>query len=157
MKTLPISKRLMAVASLIPECCIVADIGTVHGYVPAYLALSGQCKYVIASDIAEGPCFAAAETRIRYGIQDVMDIRRAPGLQGLSAGEAETVVIAGMGGATILSIMQEDPGLTESVTTFVLQPMNAAGLLRQWLTEHGFALLMRSCAKIMDIFMSFCR
>jgi len=135
-----ISERLRLVASMVPECRTAADIGTDHGYVPAYLLETGTCRRVIASDIAEGPCQAARETRDKYSLRDAMDVRRAAGLQGLAAGEAEAVVIAGMGGATIASILEESPGVAGSVRVFVLQPMNAAGLLRRWLAEHGYII-----------------
>ena len=137
---LRIGERLNTVASMVPPCHTVADIGTDHGYVPAYLVLSGKCRRVIASDIAEGPCQAAAETRNRFGLYNEMEVRMAPGLQGLHAGDAETVVIAGMGGGTIMGILEESPEIAASVRTFVLQPMNAANLLRQWLAQHKYAI-----------------
>lgn len=144
---LRIGERLKTVASLVPPCHTVADIGTDHGYVPACLALAGQCRRVIASDIAEGPCQAAAETRNKYKLHNEMEIRMAPGLQGLRSGEAETVVIAGMGGATIAGILEESPEIAASVTTFVLQPMNAAGLLRRWLALHGYRIAEEALCK----------
>ena len=144
---LRIGERLQTVASLVPPCHTVADIGTDHGYVPACLALSGRCRHVIASDIAEGPCQAATETRNKYKLHNEMEIRMAPGLQGLRAGEAETVVIAGMGGATITGILEESPEIAASVTTFVLQPMNAAGLLRRWMTQHGYHIVEEALCK----------
>ena len=144
---LRIGERLQTVASMVPACHTMADIGTDHGYVPACLALSGQCRRVIASDIAEGPCQAATETRNKYKLYNEMEVRMAPGLQGLRAGEAETVVIAGMGGATITGILEESPEIAASVTTFVLQPMNAAGLLRRWLTQHGYHIAEEALCK----------
>lgn len=144
---LQISERLKTVASMVPPCHTAADIGTDHGYVPAYLLLTEQCKYVIASDIAEGPCEAARETRDKYGLQQVMDVRTAPGLQGLAANEAEAVVIAGMGGATIAAILDESPDICKTVNAFILQPMNAAGLLRQWLCDHGYRIAEESLCK----------
>ena len=137
---LRIGERLKTVASMVPPCQTAADIGTDHGYVPAYLVLSGKCRRVIASDIAEGPCEAAAETRNKYGLYNEMEVRTAPGLQGLHAGDAETVVIAGMGGATIVNILEGSPETAASVRTFVLQPMNAANLLRQWLAQHKYKI-----------------
>ena len=144
---LRIGERLQTVASMVPACHTMADIGTDHGYIPACLALSGQCLRVIASDIAEGPCQAATETRNKYKLHNEMEIRMAPGLQGLQAGEAETVVIAGMGGATITGILEESPEITASVKTFVLQPMNAAGLLRRWLAQHGYRIAEEALCK----------
>jgi tRNA (adenine22-N1)-methyltransferase len=125
----------------------MADIGTDHGYLPAYLALSGRCSRVIASDIAEGPCQAAEETRNKYNLHNIMEIRMAPGLQGLCAGEAETIVIAGMGGATIVSILKESPQIAASVKNFVLQPMNAASVLRKWLVQHGYRIAEEALCK----------
>ena len=144
---LRIGERLQTVASMVPVCHTMADIGTDHGYVPACLALSGQCRRVIASDIAEGPCRAATETRNKYKLHNEMEIRMAPGLQGLHAGEAETVVIAGMGGATIVGMLEESPEIAASVRTFVLQPMNAAGLLRRWLVQHGYIISEEALCK----------
>jgi len=144
---LRIGKRLQTVASMVPFGSTVADIGTDHGYVPAYLVLTGRCRYVIASDIAEGPCRAAAETSKKYNLPDKMDIRTAPGLQGLRIGEAETVVIAGMGGATIIDILEESPEVVATVKTFVLQPMNAAKLLRRWFMQHGFRIAEETLCK----------
>ena len=142
-----IGERLKTVASMVPLCQTMADIGTDHGYVPAYLALSGQCQHVIASDIAEGPCRAAGETKNKYNLFGQMEIRTAPGLQGLHVGEAEAVVIAGMGGATIVSILEEAPEVAATIETFVLQPMNAANLLRRWLVQHGYCIADEALCK----------
>ena len=144
---LNIGERLHTAASMVPPCYTMADIGTDHGYLPAYLALSGRCSRVIASDIAEGPCQAAEETRNKYNLHNIMEIRMAPGLQGLCAGEAETIVIAGMGGATIVSILKESPQIAASVKNFVLQPMNAASVLRKWLVQHGYRIAEEALCK----------
>ena len=137
---LHIGKRLHTIASLVPPCKTMADIGTDHGYLPAYLVLSGRCRQVIASDIAVGPCQAALETKNKYALYNEMEIRTASGLEGLRAGEVEAVVIAGMGGTTIVGILDQSPEIAASVRTFVLQPMNAAGVLRQWLVQHGYQI-----------------
>ena len=76
-----------------------------------------------------------------------MEIRTAPGLKGLRTGEAEAVVIAGMGGATMIRILEESPEVAATVPTFVLQPMNAADLLRQWLTHHGYRIAEEALCK----------
>lgn len=144
---LHIGERLHTAASMVPPCHTMADIGTDHGYLPAYLIMSGRCRQVIASDIAEGPCQAAMETRNRYNLQNTMEIRTAPGLQGLRAGETDAVVIAGMGGATIVSILDESPEIAASVGIFVLQPMNAANLLRRWLAQHDYCIAEEALCK----------
>lgn len=144
---LQLGERLYTAASMLPSCHTMADIGTDHGYLPAYLALSGLCRRVIASDIAEGPCQAAEQTRRKYNLYNEMEIRTAPGLQGLRPGEVEAVVIAGMGGTAIAGILDESPVISASVNVFVLQPMNAAGVLRQWLTGHGYQIAEEALCK----------
>ena len=123
---LHIGERLHTAASMVPPCHTMADIGTDHGYLPAYLIMSGRCRQVIASDIAEGPCQAAMETRNRYNLQNTMEIRTAPGLQGLRAGA---------------------PEIAASVGIFVLQPMNAANLLRRWLAQHDYCIAEEALCK----------
>lgn len=147
---LHIGERLNTVASLVPTCHTVADIGTDHGYVPAYLVISKKCCRVIASDIAQGPCQSALETKKKYNLHMEMEIRNASGLKGLYAGEAEAVVIAGMGGTTIVSILEEAPEIAETVDTFVLQPMNAANVLRLWLVKHRYCIIEESLCKEND-------
>ncbi|MEE3380378.1 MAG: class I SAM-dependent methyltransferase [Succiniclasticum sp.] len=132
--------RLETVASLVPACQTAADIGTDHGYVPVLLIQSGRCSRVVASDIAEGPCAAARETVSRYALGDRIEVRQAPGLAGLRPGEAEAVVIAGMGGSTIRMILEENPAIASGVRTFVLQPMNGQAELREWLAGHGYCI-----------------
>ena len=135
-----IGERLELVASLVPACDCAADIGTDHAYVPVRLVERGTCSRVIASDIVAGPCRAAAETVMLHGLMDKIEVRQAPGLQGIVPGEAQAAVIAGMGGATIAEILGEVPETAQSIGTFVLQPMNAAALLRRWLAGHGYRI-----------------
>jgi tRNA (adenine22-N1)-methyltransferase len=142
--------RLETVAGLVPPCKAAADIGTDHGYVPALLVQSGRCRKVIASDIAAGPCDAARETVCRYHLGDAVEVRQAPGLQGLAPYEVQTVVIAGMGGATIRGILEECPAVAETVSTFVLQPMNGQAELRIWLTRHGYVIRDEQLCKERD-------
>ncbi len=50
-----LSKRLKAVADMVTEGNIAADIGTDHGYVPIYLIKNNISKKAYALDINEGP------------------------------------------------------------------------------------------------------
>ena len=135
-----LGERLQQVVSLVPTCRKIADIGTDHGYVPAWLLEKQICREAVASDIAEGPCLAAQETKLRYHLDDRMEIRQAPGLQGLRPGETQAVVIAGMGGATIRTILEESPEIVKTVEAFILQPMNAAASLRLWAVANHYCI-----------------
>ena len=50
-----LSKRLRALSDLVTEGCVLADIGTDHGYLPIYLVLTGKIKRAFAMDIGTGP------------------------------------------------------------------------------------------------------
>lgn len=141
MKNLQLGKRLAVLASFVlPQSCI-ADIGTDHAYLPIYLCTHGICRAAVAVDVHAGPYQAAKETLRRLGLSDQIALRLGDGLQVVAAGEVDTVIIAGMGGTTMLDILQAKPEVTTALTRLILQPMNAAATLRQWLVQHGWYIV----------------
>ena len=106
----------------------VADIGTDHAYIPIKLAEKGIA--VIASDISDGPLKAAAENIAKSG--NCIELRKGSGLKPFLPGEADTVIIAGMGGELIEKILTESPDVAKSCM-LVLQPMNSQEDLRKFL------------------------
>ena len=91
-----IGARLEAVAKLVPQGCVLADIGTDHAYLPVWLLQKGQIKAAVAADIAAGPCRAAQTNIGMYGLRDKIEVRMGSGLTVLKPGEADGAVIAGM-------------------------------------------------------------
>ena len=112
-----------------------ADIGTDHGYIPIWLMQNGRCRDVILSDINHGPLKKAEENIEKYLPGRVFDIRQGSGISVLKPGEADTVIIAGMGGNLIRDILTDDLEKTIQIPRFVLQPRNHPELLRQWVKE----------------------
>lgn len=133
-----LTPRLQKIASLVPENSVMADIGTDHAYIPAYCILNGICQKAFAMDVNSGPLSNAEETLTRYGISDKVELRLSNGLERLSPDEADTVVIAGMGGLLIKSILEN--GNLKEGTTLILQPMLAVKELRQYLYESEMAV-----------------
>ena len=74
------------------------------------------------------------------------------GLEGFGPEDADTIVIAGMGGDEIAAILERAPWTKDGRHSLVLQPMTAADRLRRWLLEHGYAIekevLMQDAGKI---------
>ena len=110
-----IGARLEAIAALVPQNCVVADIGTDHAYLPVWLMHKGLIKAAIAADIAEGPCRAAQTNIGMYGLKDKIEVRRGSGLTVLKPGEADGAVIAGMGGSTIVQILEESTDVAKAL------------------------------------------
>ena len=138
---LELSPRLGAIAGLVPEGCgCLADIGTDHGYVPVSLLLEGRVWRAVAADIGAPPLEHARRTAARYGVTDRIDFRLGDGLSVLRPGEAEVIVIAGMGGDAVVDILSAAPW-SRAGPLLLLQPMSKAEVLRAFLPEGGFAVL----------------
>ena len=135
-----ISKRLQAIISMVPENHCTADIGTDHGFVPVSLVTEGIAERAIASDVRKGP-LQRAEARVRRaGLTDRIDVRLGDGLKVLSPGEAEVIVIAGMGGMLMIRILRDAPEVMKSARYLVLSPHRDAYELRKFLTEQGLRI-----------------
>ena len=89
---------MQANADMVSTGGVVADIGCDHGYLSIYLLESGKKDRAIAMDVRPGPLSSAEENIRLAGLSDSIELRLSDGLEKLSIGEADTVVIAGMGG-----------------------------------------------------------
>ncbi len=101
------NKRLSAIAALVKEGKGLVDVGTDHGYLPAYLAASGYKGALYASDINEGPLQSARRTAAEAGLSDRIRFLLCDGLRLCPPEEIDTIVIAGMGGDMIVKILDE--------------------------------------------------
>ncbi len=135
-----IGKRLRAVAGFITPGDRVADIGTDHAALPILLARSGACPRVIETDIAEKPLRFAEHNINAAGLGEKIELRRCDGLEGISPDEADTVVIAGMGGELTAGIIAAADWLKDGRHTLILQPMSRADVLRSFLRGNGFRM-----------------
>ena len=137
---LELNPRLRAIAALVPEdCACLADIGTDHGYIPVSLLLAGRIRRAVAADIGALPLDHARRTAGQYGVTSGLDFRLGDGLSVLTPGEADAIVIAGMGGDAIGSILAAAPW-SRAGPLLLLQPMSKAEVLRAWLPLHGYAV-----------------
>lgn len=137
---LQLQPRLQCISELVPDGARLADVGTDHGYLPVRLLLAGRIPHAIASDINAAPLDHARRTAEAYGVAERMDFRLCAGLDAYAPGEADAVVIAGMGGETIAAILSAAPWLRDGDTVLLLQPMTKAEVLRRYLTENGFCI-----------------
>lgn len=136
-----LTQRLAAISEFIPPGLVVADIGTDHAHLPINLVLSGRNPRVIATDLNEKPYRGAYSAVSGKNLSGAVDVRLGDGLQALSPGEAQVIVIAGMGGNTIVKILEDSRGVLAETKRMVLQPMADAGDLRIWLPGNGWKLV----------------
>ena len=135
-----LSERLRAIISMVPRNKCTADIGTDHGFVPVSLVTEGIAERAIASDIGKGPLLRAEEHIRRAGLEDRIECRLGDGLSVLSPGEAEVLVIAGMGGMLMVRILEEGLDVAKSARTLILSPHRDAYELRKFLFGQGFSI-----------------
>ncbi len=135
-----LSARLQAVAGMVSEGNTLADIGTDHAYIPAVLILRGTVGHALAMDIGIGPLERAAATLRQYRLEQAVELRRSDGLEKLQPGEADSAVIAGMGGALTIRILQNGAKQAASLKELILEPQSEVGRVRTYLRESGWRI-----------------
>lgn len=118
----------------------VADIGTDHGYVPIALALRNPAVRAIAMDVRPGPLERAKEHIREYGLGERVETRLGDGLEKLKPDEADTVIIAGMGGELVIHILDGGRHLWGAVERWILSPQSELDKVRRYLGAQGFVI-----------------
>ena len=136
-----ISYRLKTVAGLVTQGNTIADIGTDHGYVPVFLLKNEKIPRAIAVDISKGSLQKAQENAIRCGLTDRMECRLSDGLTALAPGEADTIIICGMGGILMRRILEEGKETAVSAKELILSPHRNPELICDFLKENGFTII----------------
>lgn len=135
-----LDNRLKMCADMISGKGIVCDVGTDHALLAAHLITTGKCEKVIASDINEGPLESARKTVEKYGISEKVELVLSDGLKNVNGEGVSDIVIAGMGGETIVKILSERQFDLNGIR-LILQPMTKAEILRKWLADYGYKIV----------------
>lgn len=142
-----LTPRLQAIADRVPAGTTVADVGTDHGYIPAWLVAQGICPSAWAADIQKGPLDNARETLAREALTEKIALRLGPGLAPMRGEQPQSIIIAGMGGILISEILEADISMARQAEVLILQPMSGFTELRRWLVTHGFRITEECLAK----------
>ena len=136
-----LSKRLQAVADLVSDGLVVADVGTDHGYIPIYLIETKKTPKAFAMDVNKGPLLRAEEHIREHGLHDLIETRLSDGVSAMQPGECECVVIAGMGGALTVKILEEGKEVFRNLKEFVLQPQSELQKVREYLCQNAYCIV----------------
>jgi tRNA (adenine22-N1)-methyltransferase len=142
-----LSKRLHAVASLVTPGYRVADVGCDHAYTAIYLVEKEIADKVIAMDVNQGPIDRAKDNIEKYGYSNQIETRRSDGLEKLQEEEVDTILIAGMGGALTIQILEEKKELVLRVKELILQPQSEINKVRAKLQGWNFLIVRESMVK----------
>lgn len=135
-----LSQRLQAVVDAVTPGLKAADIGCDHGFTSIYLVRHGICPYVYAMDVNKGPLERARNHVLQAGLENSISLRLSDGLDRLEPGEAESIIISGMGGLLIRDILNAGKDVLDAAKELVLSPQSECGQLRHFLHQHGFCI-----------------
>lgn len=138
-----LSKRLLACCSFVAPGDRVADVGCDHGYLGIHLLKNNIAASVIASDINEGPLQSAMHNAEKYGVRDNIQFFLSDGVQSIPR-TFDCLILAGMGGETMISILEAAPWLKNPQYRLILQCQSKTQLLRSHLSEQGFRIFEES-------------
>ena len=140
-KNVKLSKRLEMLAGMVTPGSRVADIGCDHGFLPIFLVQNGLAPGALAMDVRKGPLEAARGHIGEYGLGEYISVRISDGLKEYHAGEADTVICAGMGGRLMERILTDSMEKAKGLRELILQPQSELAEFRAFLREAGFVVL----------------
>lgn len=135
-----LSRRLECIVDLAGRGETLCDVGCDHAHVPIRLLQSGRFGRAIGMDVIEGPLGKANGNLELYGLTEKVELRLSDGLDAFRPGEADTLVITGMGGTLMRDILLREPEKTSSFSALVLGPQSDPDRVREALRELGFVL-----------------
>ena len=136
-KQFQLPKRLETIIERMPDSGCLADIGCDHAYVAIEAVRRGKAARALACDVRKGPLQQAAEHILCAGLAGKIETRLSDGLEKVAPGEADTVVVAGMGGPLMERILQ---GRLGDFAHFVLSPQSEIPHFRRFLLAEGMQI-----------------
>lgn len=143
---LPLSNRLLACCAFVNKGDRIADVGCDHGYLSIHLLTQGIARSAIASDVAEGPLLSAQRNARKFGVSKNITFHLSDGVRNIPR-DFDTLVCAGMGADTMMSILDAAPWLQDSKYRLILQCQSKRPELRKYLYAHGFAIRRETLAQ----------
>ncbi len=137
--TVSLPKRLQVCADYVMPGDRVADIGCDHGYLSIHLLQTGKASSVIASEVREMPLLSAVRNAEKCGLREKMEFYLSDGVQNLPR-DFHCMVCAGMGGDTMISILEKAPWLKSTDYRLVLQCQSKRPELRRYLSDQGWRI-----------------
>ena len=140
-KNIILSARMETLMNMAGKGKTLADIGCDHGYITIAAIQRNAFDSVIAMDINKGPLEAAKSNAKEYGVFEKIDFRLSNGLDKLEQNEADTILIAGMGGPLICDILSRNMENAKSAKKLVLSPQSDVPEFRKFVLSNGFMIL----------------
>lgn len=142
MVALKISERLKSISEYVPVGSVIADIGTDHGYLLKYLLIHDKIAKGLACDLNKRPLNYAKNNLSEYIKNEKVELRLGRGLEPLKEEDGiECIVIAGMGGKTMVEILEKGKSKLIDIKRIILAPNARWEILRKYLVEEDFKII----------------
>ena len=132
---------MKAVAAMVTSGGVLADVGTDHGYIPIALIQRQKIKSAIAMDINKGPLARAQDNIASARLGDYIQTRLSDGVAALGEGEADSILLAGMGGELVIHILSEGEKVCKAASELILQPQSDIRKVREYLRLHHYKIV----------------
>lgn len=142
---IPLSQRLLTCCQFVKKGDRVADIGCDHGYLGIHLLTNGVASAVIAADVKVGPLQSAMRNAMKFGVRSKMQFYLSDGVRNIPR-DFDTMVCAGMGADTMISILSAAPWLKGDYR-LILQCQSKRPELRKWLYDSGYRIERETLAQ----------
>ena len=134
-----LSERLQHIAEQVSDGQMLADVGCDHGYLSIHLLTGGIARSAIASDVNKQPLLSAVRNAEKYGVRDRMEFYLSDGVRDIPR-DFDTMVCAGMGADTMISILDAAPWLKDARYRLILQCQSRRPALRRRLSDEGYLI-----------------
>ncbi|NLB09521.1 MAG: SAM-dependent methyltransferase [Clostridiaceae bacterium] len=132
--------RLRRLIDLIGQCKRVIDIGTDHALLPIILAEEDRCDCVVAIDSSVSAFNKAQRNIAKAGVGDKVTVIHGNGLKKIEIKAGDTLVLAGLGGKEIVSILAEKLPLPDNISV-IAQAQSDLPLLREFFDSNHWIFL----------------
>lgn len=133
-----ISKRLKTISDLLSDNINVIDVGCDHALLDIYLFNNKKNINIIASDIKPGPLEQAKKNIEKYGCKNIK-VKLGNGIETIE-NDTDTIIISGMGGDTIIDILNNGKDKLSNIKTMVISPQSEWYKTRKFITNLGFVI-----------------
>ena len=146
-----LSQRLLTIANMVSQDAFVVDIGTDHGLLPIFLIRTGRVHEAYAVDKSPKALLRAKKNISRFLVTQNCSAIQSDGFVNLNYNKPATICLAGMGGYTMVSILER--GLETKYKTchpiheVIMQPNKSALLVRRKMSQWNWFLTSETLIK----------
>ena len=134
-----LSKRLQAIADLVPAGAFLADVGSDHAYLPISLIQSGKISYAQAIDNKMGPFLRMKANVAEARLESHIVLSRSDGISDIRP-DVNCIALAGIGGLLACDLLEAHPEKLPAVSHIIVDPHRDLRSVRARVSALGYEI-----------------